>query len=232
MKRTTLITGFLLICLWLTACGASGQSAPAQAAQSSGSTAVSGNAERQMTEATKLALGTFKLDKTDYPIDATQAAQLLFLWKGMRDLSQGQSVANEEIQGLIKQIRETLTPEQRQAIEAMNLSYQDIAATSQEFGLDLGGNGRQSGEFSPEAQATFQSARQSGGGFGGGIPGAGGGGMRSPGAGIPGVSGAPQSGATNNTGSSQTRGSGSAFQKMGISPAMIQAVIRFLQTRL
>jgi len=229
MKRTTLITSFLLICLWLTACGASGQSAPAQAAQSSGGTAASGNAERQLTEATKLALSTFKLEKTDYPVDATQAAQLLFLWKGMRNLSQGQSAANEEIQGLIKQIQETLTPEQRQTIDAMNLSYRDIAATSQEFGLDLGGYGGQSGGMSPEAQATFQSARQSGGG---GIPGAGGSGAQPPGAGIPGMGGRPPSGATNTTSASQTRSGSSAFQKMGVSPTMIQAVIRFLQAKL
>ncbi len=60
----------------------------------------------------KLALGTFKLDKTNYPVDAAEAAQLLFLWKGMRNLSQEQSVANEEVQGLIKQIQDTMKPEQ------------------------------------------------------------------------------------------------------------------------
>jgi hypothetical protein len=231
MKRTTLITGLLAISLLLAACSASSQGVPALAAQNSGST------NRQLPQAMKLALGTFRLDKTNTPVDAAEATQLLFLWKGMRNLNQDQSAANEEIQGLIKQIQSTMTPEQISAIDAMNLSFQDIPAIAKETGLDLGSFGGQAGNLSPGAQATFQAARQSsggfGGGFGGGIPGAGGSGNRQPGAGIPGVGGGgPPSGATNTSGSTQARGASSAFSKMGVSPTMIDAIIQFLQAKL
>ena len=115
----------------------------------------------------------------------------------------------------------------------MNLTFQDIAAIAKETGLDLGSFGGQSGNFSPDAQATFQAARQSGAGggdFGGGIPGAGGGGNRQ-GGGIPGAGGPPVS-STNTSGASQTRGAGGSFSKLGISPTMIDAVIQYLQTKL
>jgi hypothetical protein len=181
----------------------------------------------------KLALGTFKLEKTNTPVDAAEATQLLFLWKGMRNLSQEQTVATEEVQGLVKQIQQTMKPEQIDAINGMNLSFQDIATVAKETGLDLGSFGGQSGNISPEARATFQANRQNGGGggnFGGGIPGAGGGGGNRQGGFIPGAGGPPAS-STNTTGTTQTRGAGGAFSKLGISPAMINAVIQFLQAK-
>lgn len=231
MKRTTLGSGFLLVSLLLSACSVVGQGGQAQAKQNSGNT---GNTTREVPQAMKLALGTFKLDKTNYPVDAAEATQLLFLWKGMRNLSQEQSVATEEVQGLIKQIQDTMKPEQISAINGMNLTFQDIESIAKETGLDLGGFGGQSGNLSPEARATFQAARQSGGGggFGGGqIPGAGGGGNRQ-GGGIPGAGGGgPPVSSTNTSGSSQTRGTGGSFSKLGISPTMIEAVIQLLQAK-
>ncbi len=233
MKRTTFVAGFLLVSLLLSACSVISRSDPAQAARNAGNTPASGSSTREMPQAMKLALGTFKLDKTNTPVDAAEATQLLFLWKGMRNLSQEQTVATEEVQGLVKQIQDTMKPEQITAINGMNLSFQDIAAIAKETGLDLGSFGGQSGNLSPEARATFQANRQSGGGgnFGGGIPGAGGGGGGNRQGGfISGAGGAPAS-STNTSSASQTRGSGGAFQKLGISPAMINAVIQFLQAK-
>jgi hypothetical protein len=232
MKRTTLISGFLLVSLLLSACSTIGRSDPAQAAQNSGNATSSGNTARELPQAMKLALGTFKLDKTNTPVDAAEATQLLFLWKGMRNLSQEQTVATEEVQGLVRQIQDTMKPEQIDAINGMNLSFQDITVIAKETGLDFGSFGGQSGNFSPEARATFQANRQSGGGgnFGGGIPGAGGGGGNRQGGFIPGAGGPPAS-STITTGTTQTRASGGAFSKLGISPAMINAVIQFLQAK-
>jgi len=235
MKRTTLITGLLVASLLLASCSVVSQGSQALAAQNSGNTSSTGNTPRELPLAMKLALGTFKLEKTNYQVDATQATQLLFLWKGMRNLSQEQSVANEEVQGLIKQIQDTMKPEQIAAINGMNLTFQDIASIGKEYGLDLGNFGGQSGNFSPEARATFQAARQSGGGGGGfgggGIPGAGGGGNRQ-GGGIPGAGGGgPSVSSTNTSGGSQTRGAGGSFSTLGISPTMIDAVIQFLHAK-
>jgi len=233
MKRTTFLAGFLLVSLLLSACSVVGRSDPAQAAQNSGNTTASVSNTRELPQAMKLALGTFKLEKTSAPVDAAEATQLLFLWKGMRNLSQEQTVATEEVQGLVKQIQDTMKPEQIDAINGMNLSFQDIAAIAKETGLDLGSFGGQSGNISPEARATFQANRQNGGGgnFGGGIPGAGGGGgNRQAGGFIVGGGGGPAS-STNTSGTTQTRGTGGAFSKLGISPAVINAVIQFLQAK-
>ncbi len=87
---------------------------------------------------------------------------MLFLWKGMRNLSQDQTVANEEVQGLIKQIQDTMKPEQINAINGMNLSFQDIDSTGKEIGVDLGGFGGQSGNLSPEARATSRRLARAG----------------------------------------------------------------------
>ncbi len=233
MKRTTFVTGFLLVSLLLSACSVIGRNDPAQAAQNSGNTGASGSNTRELPQAMKLALGTFKLEKTSTPVDAAEAAQLLFLWKGMRNLSQEQTVATEEAQGLVKQIQETMKPEQIDAINGMNLSFQDIATIAKETGLDLGSFGGQSGNLSPECAGDLpgcppewrwwrrlwrRNTRRRGGGGnrqGGGIPGAGG----------------PPVSSTNTSGASQTRGAGGSFSKLGISPTMIDAVIQYLQTK-
>jgi hypothetical protein len=226
MKRTTFVSGVLIISLLLSACSLAGKNDPAQAAQNSGNTG--GTAARQLPQATKLALGTLRLDKTSTPLVPAEAAQLLFLWKGMRNLSTEQTVANEEIQGLVKQIQDTLTPEQISAINGMNLSFQDIAVIAKETGLDLGSfGGQQFGSLSPSAQATLQANRQSGGGGGGfGIPGVG-----SGGGGNRGILGGPPASSTNTSGVSQTRGTGGAFSKLGVSATMIDAMIQYLQTK-
>jgi hypothetical protein len=230
MKKTALMSGFMLISLLLSACSVINRADPALAGQS-GNTRTSGTNARQLPEAMKLALGTLALEKTSYPVDAAEAAQLVFLWKGMRNLSQDQSAANEEIQGLVKQINDTMTPQQIAAINGMNLSFQSIAEIAQQTGLDLGNVGGQFGNLSPQARSTFQASRQSGGGggFGGGIPGAGGGGggARIPGFG--GGGGAPAS--TNTAGGFQGRGTSSEFSRLGVSPTMINAVIQFLQAK-
>jgi len=234
MKRYHLITVFLLLSLTLSACSASSQADPSLAARNSGNTASTSGAPGELPEAMKLALGTFALDKSAHPVDAAQATQLLFLWKGMRALSSDQSVATEEIQGLVKQIKGTMTPEQVAAIDALNLSFQDIPAISKQVGLDLGSFGGGTGNFSPEARSTFQAARQSGGGGGGGqfFGGGGGGGNPQPGAGIPGAGGGGFAASTNTSNTSQTRSNGGSFQKLGVTPAMINAVIQFLQAKL
>ena len=233
MNRYHLITAFLLLSLSLSACSASARPDQAQAG-SSVNTSSSGDNSRELPEAMKLALGTFALEKSAHPVDATQATQLLFLWKGMRSISADQTVANEEIQGLVKQIQGAMTPEQLAAIDGMNLSFQDIAAIAKQVGLDLGSFNGQSSNISPEARATFQAARQSGQFQGGGgqfFGGGGGGGNSPPGAGIPGAGGGPAA-STNTSNTTQTRSTGGAFQKLGVTPALINAVIQFLQAKL
>jgi hypothetical protein len=127
--------------------------------------------------ASQLALGTLKLDEASYPIDKDQAAELLPLWKALRALSSSDTTAPQEIEALVKQIQNTLTTDQINAITAMNLTNEDILAYMQAQGSMAGGA---QGTPDSGAQATRQARIQSGvqrgatGGSQGGGPGGGG----------------------------------------------------------
>ncbi len=221
MKRDFMLILVVSALLILTACGGVPQVATAPgAAQTPG-------VPRDLPLAMQLALGTFKLEGTDYPVSAEQATSLLPLWKAARSLSQSETAAAEEIQALVKQIQQTMTPEQLQAIEAMSLSFQDVASLSQELGLEIGG-GRFGGDVDPSVQATRQAARQSGqappGGFGGG-----------PGGGFPGGGGGP--GGPGGDLSPEARQTAIAerggFQRagLGVPQQLLDALIEFLQAK-
>lgn len=95
--------------------------------------------EPTLSPVMRLLIGTFRLEGTEDAITKEQAAELLPLWKGYRALSQSDTAIAAEIEGLIKQIEETMTPAQRQKIAAMNLSYADLQAIAEERGISLGG---------------------------------------------------------------------------------------------
>ncbi len=195
MRKTNILISIILLGLiLLTACSASAQSNTGQAGVEAGSSAgeaavqgaglattpVPGAGDEPL--AMLLALGTLRLEDTDYPVDAEQASALLPLWKAARSLSQSDTVATEELQAVIDQIQETMKAEQLAALTAMSLTFEDIGALAEELGLELGFGGGRFGDLSPEMQATMQAARESGqfppGGFGdgGGFPGDGPGG--------------------------------------------------------
>ena len=77
-------------------------------------------ADGEIPLAMKITLGTFLLEGTDYPINAEQAAELLPLWKALRSLSESETTAAEEIQALLNQIQDTLTPEQIATMDSMD----------------------------------------------------------------------------------------------------------------
>jgi hypothetical protein len=205
MKKITMLISLIILLSMLAACGTAAQEESAQtalqegvqagasqegaevgsiknSAQSAGEESQSGvQGERSTSIAIQLALGTFMLEETDYPIDSEQAAQLVSLWKAARSLNQNETTATQELDAVMRQIQNTMTPEQMGAIEDMELSFQDMGTIAEDMGLDFGGAGR-FGDLTPEMQATMQAARESGqatgSGFGGGqggIPGQGGG---------------------------------------------------------
>lgn len=172
----TLTTVSLLFLLAITACSSTGTNAGdvAQAGEGAGTSGEgftaqeSGvnstpnpNQERETPQAMQLVLGTFVLEETDHPVDAEQAAKLLPLWKAARSLSQSETVATEELQAVVNQIEDTMTPVQLDLIEDKQLSFEDINSIAEELGLELGFGGF-GGEISPEMQATIQAARESG----------------------------------------------------------------------
>jgi hypothetical protein len=218
MKKYILIILSILAILAASACSATSQGTAALGVSTSGEASQAGGGSGLTIM--QLALGTFKLDQTDYSIGAQEAGELLPLWKAYRSLSQSDTTAAEEIQALVSQIQSTMTPEQVKAIEAMNLSIQDLQSISQELGLNLG-TGSGPGNLSPQAQATMQASGNSGqapaGGFGGGpegIPGAGG----LPGVGVQAMQTAMPSGVSSGTG-------------LGVDETLLGAVVDFLAAK-
>jgi hypothetical protein len=222
MKKPVFIIISLLLIFSLAACSSSAQPASASQAGFDGS---QGGAPRELPLALKLALGTFKLDGTNYAVDSQEAQQLLPLWKAVLALSQSDTTAAEEMTALENQIQDTMTPNQIKAIDAMGLTFQDMRTISQEQGINLGGGGG-SGNLSPEARSTLEASRGSGqfprGDFGGGFPGGG----------FPG--GGPGGGGNFNRqalGTASAANGGAPGVSLGMSPALLNALISFLEAK-
>jgi len=128
MKKTIFFT--LILTLLLTACG--GNTEPTTGTDNG---TQSDPNSQDLPLATKLAVGTLKLEGTELAVAPDQAANLLPLWQVFNNLSSSDTAAPEEITAITAQIQETMTPEQMQAIEGMGLTNQDIFASMQELGI-------------------------------------------------------------------------------------------------
>lgn len=180
-------------------------------------------AARTLPPLSKVAVGIFRLEGTPQAVTAGQAAQLLPLWEVYSTLSQSETAAPQEVEALAKQMQDSMTADQTGAIEALNLTQQDVFALMQEQGLMAD---------APQASGT----RTAGGGqqFTGGFPaggppdGGGGGGPQFSG-GFP--DGRRQGGATT-SGTPSADGRTGARAAMDRIPApLIQAVIDLLKER-
>ena len=125
MKKLVL-TALVLATLALTACGASFNATE---------TTTSNTSTGELPIQTQLLLGSLRLNDSERPITATQAAELLPLWQVYQELLTSDTAAQEEMNALVDQIQETMTAEQLQAIEAMNLTQDDLALAIQEQGV-------------------------------------------------------------------------------------------------
>jgi len=193
-----------LFTLILTACASnSGRPASGPGGNSSAS---------ELPTQTKLIIGTINLEETDYAVNAEQAAELLPMFYVLQDLNDSDTAAQEEIDGLINQIQETLTDDQVQAIDGMSLSMQDM------FALTRGNSGDSSSSDNLPAFGTN-------GGGAGGPPDMPTGGF--PGGGIP-------DGGMPSTGTTSTSDDTSAMPVMSSSTpsALFDAVIELLQKKI
>ena len=132
MKKNIFIILIMISTILLAACGSTGtetdpNSIPAVQPQN-GTTF-------EMPLSTKLAIGTLKLDETEFAIASDQASDLLPLWQVLLTLTTSDASAQQEINAIVEQIQETLTSEQLQAIEEMSLNNESIFTTMQELGL-------------------------------------------------------------------------------------------------
>lgn len=106
----------------------------------------------------QLALGTVQLDETELAVDEAQAADLLPLWQALQSLQNSDTAAGIEIDAVLQQIQDTMSPDQIQAIADMALTTDSVTALMESGELSFGFRGR---------------ANAAGAGPGGGFPGGG-----------------------------------------------------------
>lgn len=84
----------------------------------------------------QLVVGTLMLEGTDQAVTAEQAQELLGLWQMFKALRGGSSPPSlEEINATLDMIMAEMTPEQLGAIQAMQLTQDDVRAYAQENGI-------------------------------------------------------------------------------------------------
>lgn len=206
MKKSLSIL-LIVLAVSMTACSTSSTGTPL------------GSTENGLSIASQLAVGTLKLAGTDQAVTAEQAKDLVVYWETYRQLSQSDTVAQAEYDGLISQIEETMTADQMQAITDMSITQQDVFASMQGVAVTTNASVSSTGNTSTGSDG--------GGGMPAGGPPADGGGAP-PDGGMGGDMGGtiPTSG-TDQTQSSQD--SVSTGATAGIPSALIEAVIQSLQ---
>lgn len=130
--------------------------------------AINFNYEGALSTRLLLAFGTLKLAETNFPVTSAQAPQLLLLWRALDNLTKSGTSAEAEVAALLSEIELTLSSEQIQSINAMQLTQESIQAWVQANGITVGsgtgtglGSGQGQGQgssLSPEEKATRQAA--------------------------------------------------------------------------
>ncbi len=220
MNRTVLLTLTIYLFLLIAGCSeGSSTTASVTVGNTSGQGATGAADSGQNLLALQLALGTLKLEESEYPVSAEQATYLLPLWKAARSLGENDVSSTQEMNALLNQIKDSMTDEQWKVIKAMGSSTQDLAVIAQELGTEIGSTGPTgspvlgSGSSSAQAPAGGDMSIVAGGPPDGGPPDAG-------------VS--PSSGASSQASQSLTGGGGTF---MGLSDTLLDSVITLLKEK-
>lgn len=86
--------------------------------------------------ANQLAIGTLMLEDTDQAVTQEQATKLLPLWQMLQSLYGSNSVAQEEVDAVVKQLRQAMTDVQLETIRATGSEPQDMAQVMESLGID------------------------------------------------------------------------------------------------
>jgi hypothetical protein len=168
MKKKVFISAVFILMAALSAC--SSISLPLSTAS-----ATPAASSTQSAITTTLGAGILKLEGSAQAITASQASNLLFLWKGVKVLTADQTSSKIELAALYTQIEDALTAEQKQAIEQLNFSQSDLMALQQTLGATQVKFNASSSSTSSSTKSSSSSSSQAnfGGGPGGGGPGGG-----------------------------------------------------------
>ncbi len=197
-------------------------------------------ANAALSPATKLAVGTLKLEGSQQAVTAEQASSLLTLWQAYQALSNSDTTAEVELDAVVKQIQEAMTADQIQAIDSMSLTRQSMMEVLQSLGMGPGSSSGTGAQSTPPAVQSFASGSGNmppGGTTGGGPGGA-------PPAGGFVISGGPGDGSdmppdavmgTNGNSAQATPNATAqariAIQATRVSPMVLQALIQVLQDK-
>ena len=134
-----------LLALGLTACSSSSETEATPQTDTTSQT--------DAPESVVLLISTWKLDGTPQEITSEQAAKLLPLWQLFQTLSTNDTTAPEEVEVVLKQIKQVMTPEQLETMASMNITLDEMRAFMQEMGVtgQGGGTGPGSGSGQPPA---------------------------------------------------------------------------------
>ena len=182
IKKTMILLGAMIALLALSACGGAADDPAESGAGEVASNDIqtekaeivqlSADYDNALSEQSQLALGTMQLEDSELAVDETLAAELLPLWQALQSLSNSDTTAEVELRAVVKQIQDSMAPEQIQAIAAMQLTEDSLAEMFESGELGFGGFGRQGGADG----AGGGGFPGGGGGFPGGRPGGGAGG--------------------------------------------------------
>ncbi len=162
MKKVKFLGVLVSLTLILVACG--GTSGAANTA----TTVLNEDYPDALPIQTQLTLGILKLEESDLAVESAQAADLLTLWQAIRSLSSSDITAEGEIDAIVNQILETMSPEQLDAIAAMELTEEGILEITQELGIARGGDWTGEGDPRSSAPDGMVPGSGPGGGLGGG----------------------------------------------------------------
>ncbi len=150
MKRWIVLSVLVFMAAVLIGCGGNGESAEGEVVSSVYTSAVLNTGyDDALDVGNQLALGTLKLEGTEYAVTPEQAKTLLTLWQAL----QGGVTAEGEISAVLKGIEGAMTDEQLAAIADMELTQGDMDAWLEKQGLDMRPPG---GDLDPDALATRQ----------------------------------------------------------------------------
>jgi hypothetical protein len=199
-KFATLCTLLLIIAIVLGGC--------------SSTTTASVSLSNSLSTATRLALGTLKLEGTDHALTDSQLVELLTLWQGYLSLSISDITSSVELEALVSQIQTTMSPDQIKAIDALDLTDQSVSEEIQSLGDSASANIPAS---TPNTSGINQAAQMGGPS---GMPGGGGDSVMSAiGSGMVVRSTPAATQSTLNASTTQ------------VSPMLLQALIQMLQAR-
>ena len=100
-------------------------------------------ADNALPPASQLVVGTLMLEDTEYAVESELASYLTPYWKLYKNLLESDNTAQEELNGLIADIQEVMTPDQVNYIAGLELTQEDLMTLAADLGIfeQLGAEG-------------------------------------------------------------------------------------------